>query len=153
MSAAPRLAELLGAMSLATDLANGFPLEKTVRTAIAATALATAAGLDGATCADVYYAAVLRFIGCTGYAHEEARVAGGDDIDLRRTLLPSDSSSSLDAVGRLWRDLGAAARTAPPRSRGPWPRPGPAPPTVGRPATPRCCWSRRSGYRPGSAAP
>ena len=108
MSAAPRLAELLGAMSLATDLANGFPLEKTVRTAIAATALATAAGLDGATCADVYYAAVLRFIGCTGYAHEEARVAGGDDIDLRRTLLPSDSSSRLDAVGRLWRDLGGS---------------------------------------------
>lgn len=114
MDAPPvRLAELLGAMSLASDLANGFPLEKTLRTAILAAALADRLGLDAATAADAYYGATLRFIGCTGFAAEEAALADGDDIGFRHALLPSDGAA--DSVARLWRDLpggrGHRART------------------------------------------
>lgn len=105
MDARPvRLAELVGAMSLATDLANGFALEKTLRTTLVAVRLAAALDLDAATVRDVYYAAALRFIGCTGFAAEEAALADGDDIGFRHALLPADGTG--DAVGRLWRDLG-----------------------------------------------
>ena len=107
MDARPvRLAELVGAMSLATDLANGFALEKTLRTTLLAVRLAGALGLDAATTRDVYYAAALRFIGCTGFAAEEAALADGDDIGFRHALLPADGTG--DAVGRLWRDLGGS---------------------------------------------
>ncbi len=107
MDARPvRLAELVGAMSLATDLANGFALEKTLRTTLLAVRLAGALGLDAAATRDVYYAAALRFIGCTGFAAEEAALADGDDIGFRHALLPADGTG--DAVGRLWRDLGGS---------------------------------------------
>jgi hypothetical protein len=79
-SAAVRLADALAALSLATDAGNGFPLEKSLRTAVVATRLAAVAGLDDATRADVYYVALLRSLGCTAYAHETAALLGGDDV-------------------------------------------------------------------------
>jgi HD-GYP domain-containing protein (c-di-GMP phosphodiesterase class II) len=79
-SSAVRLADALAALSLATDAGNGFPLEKSLRTAVVATRLAAAAGLDDSTRADVYYVALLRSLGCTAYSHETAALLGGDDV-------------------------------------------------------------------------
>jgi hypothetical protein len=67
-------------MSLATDVGNGFPLEKSLRVAIVAVRLGERAGLDSDDLRDVYYTALLRSIGCTAYAPETARLLGGDDI-------------------------------------------------------------------------
>ncbi|MCB9559908.1 MAG: HD domain-containing protein [Kofleriaceae bacterium] len=105
-----RLAEAVGALSLATDLANGFPLERTLHATVLATRVAAALGLPGDRQRDVYYTAVLRFIGCTAYGPEEARLAGGDDIALRHALLPMDPARPRDAAGRLWRGLGGTRR-------------------------------------------
>src|SRR3954468_2254804 len=75
-----RLAEVLAALSLATDAGNGFPLEKSLRTAVIAVRLGERAGLPAATLADTYYVALLRSIGCTAFSHETAALLGGDDI-------------------------------------------------------------------------
>jgi regulatory LuxR family protein len=75
-----RLAEVLAALSLATDAGNGFPLEKSLRNAVIAVRLGERIGLEPRALSDVYYVALLRSIGCTAYAHETAAWLGGDDV-------------------------------------------------------------------------
>ena len=75
-----RLAELTIALSLATDLGTGQPMEHGLRTCWLSLAAAEALGLDAATRSCVYYVALLRFVGCTSDASETAVLAGGDDV-------------------------------------------------------------------------
>ena len=75
-----RLAELVAALSLATDLGTGQPMEHTLRTCLFAVRLGRELGLANAELAEVYYLALLRFVGCTANAHETAAFAGGDDL-------------------------------------------------------------------------
>jgi hypothetical protein len=72
-----RLAEPVAALSLATDLGMGQPLEQALRTCLLAVAAGSALGLDGPTHSDTYYFALLRFVGCTSDAHEQAVLVGG----------------------------------------------------------------------------
>ncbi|HEX6487369.1 MAG TPA: HD domain-containing phosphohydrolase [Candidatus Dormibacteraeota bacterium] len=83
-----RLAELIGALSLATDLGMGQPLEQALRTCLIALCLAEAAGLSEQERSQVYYVALLRFLGCTADAHEWAAMVGGDDIAVRAAIAP-----------------------------------------------------------------
>ena len=83
-----RLAEFLAALSLATDLGMGQPLEQALRTCLIALALGERLGLRQEDLSDVYYVALLRFLGCTADAHEFAELVGGDDIGLRAAIAP-----------------------------------------------------------------
>src|SRR5579859_3344240 len=83
-----RLAEFLAALSLATDLGMGQPLEQALRTCLIALALGQRLGLASDDLADVYYVALLRFLGCTADAHEFAEMVGGDDIGFRAAAAP-----------------------------------------------------------------
>jgi HD-GYP domain-containing protein (c-di-GMP phosphodiesterase class II) len=65
-----RLAELLAAFSLATDLAMGQPMGHALRTCLLAVRLGESLGLREQELADVYHLALLRRIGCTGDSHE-----------------------------------------------------------------------------------
>ncbi len=78
-----RLVEVLAALSLVSDLARGHPPEEAMRACLLATALARRLGLTDADAADVYYTALLRFVGCTATSHEYAAVFG-DDVAARR---------------------------------------------------------------------
>lgn len=107
---APRLAELLGALSLATDSANGVPPETALRTALVAAALGRAAGLDAAALRDAYLTGLLRFLGCTAYAHETAaRYAAGDDRALMRAVMTADAGSAPDLFRSVARGLAGAS--------------------------------------------
>lgn len=109
-----RLAEVLAALSLVTDLANGHPMERALRACLLATGLARAHGLAPAAVADVYHAGLVRFIGCTAYAHEEAWALGGDDIEFRRAFAMVDPRSSGELLaftfGALARGAGVVRR-------------------------------------------
>src|SRR5437879_12899448 len=86
-----RLAELLGGVSLASDLANGFPPGKVLRTVVLAVEVGRRAGIDASTLRDAYYTTLLRFLGCTGFAHEEAHEFGaGNDIAVRNVMAMAD---------------------------------------------------------------
>ena len=108
-----RVAELPIALSLATDLGTGQPMEHGLRTCWLSLAAATELGLDAATRSNVYYAALLRFIGCTSDASETADLAGGDDLALNALMAPmlmaQPGESMRYAVRHLAEDL-------------PWPR-------------------------------
>ncbi|HEX2036564.1 MAG TPA: HD domain-containing phosphohydrolase [Chloroflexota bacterium] len=112
-----RLAELVAALSLATDLGMGQPMEHALRTCLLAVRLAQALGVGGDDLADVYYVALLRYVGCTADAHETAALAGGDDLGFA-----SWSAPLMMGDRRPWESASA------PRSAG-----GPLPPARGAP--------------------
>ena len=85
---AGRLAELAVAVSLATDLGTGQPLEHGLRTCWLSLRAAEALGLDAANRSCVYHVALLRFLGCTSDAAETAALAGGDDIAFNASMAP-----------------------------------------------------------------
>jgi HD-GYP domain-containing protein (c-di-GMP phosphodiesterase class II) len=102
-----RVAELLAALSLATDLAMSFPPEMALRTCLLAVELGRALGLQEADLGDLYYVSLLRHIGCTSFSHEEAIIFGGDDNALRRDLTGIDVGRPTAILGTLVQRLGA----------------------------------------------
>ena len=85
---AGRLAELTIALSLATDLGTGQPMEHGLRTCWLSLAASEELGLDAATRSCLYYVALLRFVGCTSDASETAVLAGGDDLAFNAVMAP-----------------------------------------------------------------
>jgi len=106
-----RLVELLAALSLATDLANGFPLEKGLRNCLLAFLIGRELGLSESELADAYYFGLLRSIGCTSYAYEEA-LATGDDRNFRNSFAGLDSSQPTDMMRRAFTKLGKGSGLA-----------------------------------------
>ena len=117
-SATVRLAEVLAALSLATDAGNGFPLEKSLRGAVIAVRLGERLDLEPRALSDVFYVALLRSIGCTAFAHETAALLGGDDVAFHAVYEQLDPGRPLTLVA-----------TSSPR----WP-PGPRPPPARAPS-------------------
>jgi len=104
-----RLAEVLAALSLVTDLTRGHPDEEALRACLIATRLAAGMGVEGAELADVYYATLLRFLGCTATSHEYATYLGGDDIAVRRRADMTDFGDARETFAFLL-SLGTGSR-------------------------------------------
>lgn len=103
-----RLADLLSALSLATDLGVGAPLETSLRTCLLATSLGHTLGLRGPELSTVYYASMMRHLGCTAWAHEAAALAG-DDLAMLRTFEDVDPAHKAAVAGRAIRRLAPEA--------------------------------------------
>jgi HD-GYP domain-containing protein (c-di-GMP phosphodiesterase class II)/DNA-binding CsgD family transcriptional regulator len=80
-----RVAEVLAALSLTTDLASGVPFEKGLRTCAVASAFARVIGLDPVGRRAVFEAALLRSVGCTSHAPENAALFE-DDVAFQAAL-------------------------------------------------------------------
>ena len=85
-----RLSDLLAALSVATDLGMGQQPEKAVRSCLVATGLGRALGLPDEEVRVVYFASLMRHLGCTATASLEARWFGGDELASRRAAEPAD---------------------------------------------------------------
>jgi HD-GYP domain-containing protein (c-di-GMP phosphodiesterase class II)/DNA-binding CsgD family transcriptional regulator len=96
-----RLADLLAAVSVATDLGMGQEPEKAIRACLVATALARRMGTAEAEIPDVYYTALLRHLGCTATAHEEAYL-GGDELAVRPVAERADFGNPRELLGLLF---------------------------------------------------
>ena len=121
-----RLAELLAAVSLATDLAHDVPAESALRDALLAVELARLAGWTGADVSDVYYLALLYHIGCTGAVAAQSRLGAGDDMTVRRWMSEADYANR-PAMMRI-----AATKLAPQWGPSGWPQGMAALATAGR---------------------
>ncbi len=108
-----RLGELVATLALAQDNAFGQPLESQLRSCLLATWLAEAADLDDDLRETVYWVALLRYVGCTGHAHEVATIFG-DEIAIRAQTLVHDSANPAEVM----RDVMAYATAGrPPEER------------------------------------
>src|SRR4051795_10234951 len=92
-----RAAEVVGALSLATDLGTGQPLEHALRTAVLAVRLGEVAGASAKELADTYYVALLHASGCTSNGHEAALLYG-DDIAHRAAFYLIDTTNSAEVL-------------------------------------------------------
>src|SRR3990172_10668835 len=100
-----RGAEVVGALSLATDLGTGQSLEHALRTAALAVRLGEIAGASERELADTYYVALLHSAGCTSDGHE-ANFAYGDDIVPRAKFALVDTGDLEEGVAYLKANVG-----------------------------------------------
>jgi HD-GYP domain-containing protein (c-di-GMP phosphodiesterase class II)/DNA-binding CsgD family transcriptional regulator len=101
-----RLAEAVGALSLATDLAMGQPLEHGLRTAVLAVRIARVLGLPEDDQVTVFYTGLLHFAGCTAESEIDARFFG-DELAARPRMMAA-------AFGTRMNLIATAARMAHP---------------------------------------
>jgi HD-GYP domain-containing protein (c-di-GMP phosphodiesterase class II) len=73
--------------ALAQDSAFGQPLESQLRSCLLAHAICAEAGFDERVRRTAYWVALLRYLGCTGHAHEISTVFGDDIAILGETLV------------------------------------------------------------------
>lgn len=102
-----RLAELLAAFSLATDLGLGQPMEHVLRSWLIAMRLGEAVGLEPDHRGDLYYVATLAWVGCVADTPELATWFG-DDIAFRRDSREVDLAG-LPMLGFMLRHVGAGS--------------------------------------------
>jgi HD-GYP domain-containing protein (c-di-GMP phosphodiesterase class II) len=88
-----RAAELVGALSLATDLGTGQPLEHALRTAVLSVRLGELAGASAEELRDTYYVALLHAAGCTSNGHEATQLFG-EDIEHRAAFFLVDPTDA-----------------------------------------------------------
>jgi hypothetical protein len=103
-----RLAELIAALSLGTDLGLGQPMEHILRECLLALRLGERLELDESERAVLYYVALLAWVGCHVDAYEQARWFG-DDIALKADVYGVDFAGARKTVFAL-RHLGAGER-------------------------------------------
>src|SRR5207249_313311 len=92
-----RLAELVATLALAQDNAFGQPLESQLRSCLLATWICEAAEFSADLRETVYWVALLRYLGCTGHAHEVATVFG-DEIAIRAQTLVHDAANPAEVM-------------------------------------------------------
>ena len=84
-------------MALAQDNAFGQPLESQLRSCLLATWMCEAAGFEKEARETAYWVALLRYVGCTGHAHEVATVFG-DEIAIRAQTLVHDAANPAEVM-------------------------------------------------------
>jgi len=100
-----RLADVVAALTLATDLASGLQLEHGLRRTLVAVWLGAAAGLNDDQLRDAYYVSLLGSAGCVLDTAAAARFVG-DDIAFRGGMFSLDMANPLVAVRYLARTAG-----------------------------------------------
>lgn len=104
---------MVATLALAQDNAFGQPLESQLRSCLLGVWLCEEAGYGQALRDTVYWVALLRYLGCTGHAHEVATVFG-DEIAIRAQTLIHDAANPAEVM----RDVIAFATAAhPPEAR------------------------------------
>ena len=107
-------AEVIAALSLATDLATGLPLEHGLESTLAAMRLAERLGVDAETEQQTYYACLLFHVGCTADADVAADLFG--ESELVRHLGPAMFGSQRQAALATLRALAPQEGPAPARA-------------------------------------
>lgn len=101
-----RLAEVLSALSLAIDLSMAKPMEWVIKACLLGLRLGQALGLSRAELSQVYYVTLLRHVGCTSTAMQEAGIFG-DERELRKLMpMMMDESDPRGGLRYLLEHLG-----------------------------------------------
>ena len=109
-----RAAELVAALSLATDLGSELPLEHGLESTLFAMRLCERLGTDAETSSQAYYACLLFHIGCTVDAEIVAEVF--EPGALNRYLAPAMFGSRAEKTAAMMRALPATGRFLPVRA-------------------------------------
>lgn len=111
-----RQAEIVVALSRATELAMGQPADFALRSCVLAVDLARALGMSSEEVREVLYLALMRYIGCNAETYALTALFG-DEIALRRALAPVDLGRASELVPVLLRLIAEARADSPPVGR------------------------------------
>jgi HD-GYP domain-containing protein (c-di-GMP phosphodiesterase class II) len=101
----------MAALSLATDLGIGVPLEHGLHSTLIAMRLGELLGVDPDTASQTYYACLLFYVGCTADAEVAAETFGGDDA-LTTHALPARFGSTPERTAGIMRALASSGSPA-----------------------------------------
>ena len=110
-----RAAEMIAALSLATDLGIAVPLEHGLQSTLLAMRLADRLKVDAETAVQTYYACQLFYIGCTANADVPAELFGADDASATYAS-PSRFGSRAEMTAGFFRGSAARRHANHPRS-------------------------------------
>ena len=110
------LTELLGSLSLATDLGTGQPQGHGLSTSLLAVEVARELGCDDAQIRHVQQVSLIRFLGCTSDSNDTARMSGGDDLSFMKRFAPAHMGTKGEAARAMIRAVGPG-QSAPRRVR------------------------------------
>jgi HD-GYP domain-containing protein (c-di-GMP phosphodiesterase class II) len=99
-----RLAEVIAALSLATDLGMGQPLEYALQVCMLSVRLADVLGFSEDEAREVYYLALLRHIGCNAETYTMAALFG-DELVIRSEFAAVDSANNQQSLGVIMRAI------------------------------------------------
>jgi HD-GYP domain-containing protein (c-di-GMP phosphodiesterase class II) len=110
-----RAAEVIAALSLATDLGIGVPLQHGLESTLLAMRLGERLGVDPDTASQTYYACLLFYVGCTADAEVAAETFGDDDA-LTTYAMPARFGSRPEMMAGMMRALATSGSPAPVRA-------------------------------------
>jgi HD-GYP domain-containing protein (c-di-GMP phosphodiesterase class II) len=99
-----RRGEIIAALSLATDLAMGQPIEFALRSCVLGMRLGEALRLSDEELAEIYFQALLRYIGCNAETYSLVALFG-DELALRRDIALADMGKAADMAAIVLRHL------------------------------------------------
>jgi response regulator RpfG family c-di-GMP phosphodiesterase/DNA-binding CsgD family transcriptional regulator len=97
-----RVAELMACLSIATDLGMGQPVDYALTSCIVGVRLGDALGFDTETLQDVYYEALLRYVGCNAETDWMASLLG-DELAFRAEFAKIDSANPAEVLSLVVR--------------------------------------------------
>jgi len=100
----PRLAELVTALSLATDIGVGMPMEMMLSTCLVSVRLGEALRLSDDELREAYYLALMRHAGCTADSPHAAELMG-DELDTFRAWISINPTQPLQIMHVMWRGI------------------------------------------------
>src|SRR5688500_11086865 len=100
-SSGVRRGEVIAALSLATDLAMGQPVEFALKSCVLGTRIGRMLGLGAEELGEIYYQSLLRYIGCNAETHIMAALFG-DEIDFRREFARIDVGRANEMVALVF---------------------------------------------------
>lgn len=105
------LSEVLSALSFALDLVEDAKPGHAIRTCLLGMRIAGALGMGVSESADLYYALLLKDVGCSTNARLICSLVGGDDRAIKREAKLEDwTRASFSAVRMMWRNPRPGAR-------------------------------------------
>ena len=104
-----RLSEVVGALTPALDAAEGQPEGHAMRTCVIGMHVANELGLDDAQKSDLYYALLLKDLGCSSNSARISALFGADDLAVKRRFRVHDLGSPGDRIRFVLSTAGSAA--------------------------------------------
>ena len=96
-----RQSEVISALSRAIDLTEGQPMGHAARSCVIGMRLAGELGLDAADRSALFYALLLKDVGCSSTAARVSQILGGDDLDFKGGLKRIDWNRPSEAVRHI----------------------------------------------------
>ena len=96
-----RQSEVISALSRAVDLTEGQPMGHAARSCMIGMRLAADAGLDAADRSALFYALLLKDVGCSSTAARVSQLLGGDDLEFKAGLKRIDWNRPSQAVRHI----------------------------------------------------